>query len=101
MATQQSSVIIERVWSRLPEAPVLLGFGPDRSTLTEYPERTQGICYYRTAAFKIMAKTEGVELEIGGWWVCRMTAELIPDARERCSISCVALERLTGLMPQD
>ena len=80
---------------------MLLGFGPDESTLTEYPERTQGIGYYRTAAFKIMAKTEGVELEIGDGGFVGWTAELIPDAKERCLISCVALERLAGLMPQD
>jgi hypothetical protein len=82
--------LVDNVQLELPEVP-----------LTEYPGRTQGIGYYRTAAFKIMAKTEGIELEIGGGGFVGWTAELIPDAKERCLISCVGLERLAGLMPQD
>jgi hypothetical protein len=39
--------LIGEVQSALPVAP-----------LTDYPERTQGIGYYRTAAFKIMANAE-------------------------------------------
>ena len=66
--------------------------------LTDHPERTQGIGYYRTAAFKIMANAEGDELEIGDGGFVGWTAELIPDAKERCLISCVAIERLTGLV---
>jgi hypothetical protein len=69
--------------------------------LSAYPERTQGIGYYHTAAFKIMAKTETDELEIGDGGFVGWTAELIPDAKERCLISCVAPERLADLMRQD
>jgi hypothetical protein len=78
------------IQSGLPDAP-----------LTEYPERTQGIGYYHTAAFKIMAKTEADELEIGDGGFVGWTAELIPDAKERCLISCVAPERLAGLIRED
>jgi hypothetical protein len=54
--------------------------------LTEYPERTQGIGYYRSAVFKIMANAEGAELEIGDGGFVGWTAELIPDAKDRCLI---------------
>jgi hypothetical protein len=79
--------LVDRVESELPSAP-----------LTAYPERNQGIGYYRTAALKIMAKTKTDELEIGDGGFVGWTAKLIPDAKERCLISCVALERLAGLM---
>jgi hypothetical protein len=82
--------LVDAIQSELPDAP-----------LTEYSERTQGIGYYHTAAFKIMAKTETNELEIGDGGFVRWTAELIPDAKERCLISCVAPERIAGLMPED
>jgi hypothetical protein len=81
--------LVDAIQSELPNAP-----------LTEYPERTQGIGYYRTAAFKIMAKTETNELEIGDGGFVDWTAELIPNAKERCLISCVAPERIAGLMPE-
>lgn len=82
--------LTDMIQSELPDAP-----------LTEYPERTQGIGYYHTAAFKIMAKTEADELEIGDGGFVGWTAELIPDAKERCLISCVAPERLAGLIRED
>ena len=66
--------------------------------LTELPERTQGIGYDSTAAFKILANAEGDGLEIGDGGFVGWTAELIPDAKERCLISCVAVERLAGLV---
>jgi hypothetical protein len=79
--------VIDIVRSALPDMP-----------LTEDPERTQGIGYYRTVAFKILANAEGDELEIGDGGFVGWTAELIPDAKERCLISCVAVERLAGLV---
>lgn len=82
--------LVDAIQSEVPEAPLI-----------EYPERTQGIGYYHNAAFKIMAKTEMNELEIGDGGFVRWTAELIPDAKERCLISCVAPERIAGLMPED
>jgi hypothetical protein len=59
--------LIEKVQSGSPYLP-----------LTEYPERTQGIGYHRSAAFKIMANAEGAELEIGDGGFVGWTAELIP-----------------------
>lgn len=79
--------VIDIVQSALPHVP-----------LTELPERTQGIGYYSTAAFKILANAEGDGLEIGDGGFVGWTAELIPDAKERCLISCVAVERLAGLV---
>jgi len=82
--------LVDMIRSELPAAP-----------LTAYPERTQGIGYYHTAAFKILANTETVELEIGDGGFVGWTAELIPDAKERCLTSCVAPERLAGLMREN
>jgi len=48
-----------------------------------------------------MAETEADEVEIGDGGFVGWTAELIPDAKERCLISCVAPERLAGLMRED
>jgi hypothetical protein len=79
--------LIDKVRSALPNLP-----------LTEYPERTQGIGYYRSAAFKIMAHADGDEFEIGDDGFVGWTAELIPNAKERCLISCVGLDRLAGLV---
>jgi hypothetical protein len=81
--------LIDKVQSALPNLP-----------LTEYPERTQGIGYYRTAAFKIMAHADDDEFEIGDGGFVGWTAELIPDAKERCLITCVGLDRLAGLVPR-
>jgi hypothetical protein len=80
--------LVDTVRSELPKAP-----------LTAYPARTQGIGYYRAVAFKIMANTGAGALEIGDGGFVDWTAQLIPDAKERCLISCVAPERLAGLMP--
>jgi hypothetical protein len=63
--------LVDAIQSEMPDAP-----------LTEYPERTQGIGYYQTAAFKIMARTKTNELEIGDGGFVGWTAELIPDAKE-------------------
>ena len=82
--------LVDMIRAELPDAP-----------LNDYPERTQGIGYYRTAAFKIIVETEADEVEIGDGGFVGWTAELIPDAKERCLISCVAPERLASLMRED
>jgi hypothetical protein len=64
--------------------------------LHDAPDRTQGIGYYATAAFKIMAG--GGVLEIGDGGFTDWTAALAADAKERCLISCVSTERLTELV---
>ena len=66
--------------------------------LREAPERTQGIGYYRSAAFKIMADGHAAEVELGDGGFTNWTAALMADAKERCLISCIATERLTQLI---
>ena len=67
--------------------------------LAEDPERTQAIGYYRTAAFKIMVRNGADDHEIGDGGFTTWTAELIPDAKERCLISCLSTERLLRALP--
>jgi hypothetical protein len=70
---------------------------------TEDPERTSAIgYYYRSAAFKIMihphggAGPDGVELGDGGF--TSWTSQLMADAKERCLISCISVDRLAALL---
>lgn len=63
--------LIDTIRSELRDAP-----------LAAYPERTQGIGYYRTVAVKIMARTEADELEIGDGGFCRMDCRA-DSGRER------------------
>lgn len=65
-------------------------------TLVDAPHRTQGIGYYRSAAFKIMAGPDG-DTEIGDGGFTDWTASLLADAKERCLVSCISTERLTAL----
>jgi hypothetical protein len=65
-------------------------------SLVEDPGRTQAIGYYRTAAFKIMIKSERGLEEIGDGGFTDWTAQLVPDAKERCLISCVSTDRLVA-----
>ena len=67
------------------------------ATLIEDPDRTQAIGYYRTAAFKIMVETERGFDELGDGGFTDWTAKLIPDAKERCLISCISTERLVAV----
>jgi hypothetical protein len=65
--------------------------------LAEAPERTQGIGYYRSAAFKIMAHGETADIELGDGGFTGWTAALMANAKERCLVSCIATERMTQL----
>jgi hypothetical protein len=69
--------------------------------LADAPERTQGIGYYRSAAFKIMADRDTAEIELGDGGFTGWTASLMADAKERCLVSCISTERLTQLMDGD
>ena len=62
------------------------------------PARTQGIGYYRSAAFKIKVADASREREVGDGGFTGWTAALLADAKERCLISCMATEQLTQLM---
>ena len=67
--------------------------------LEQDPERRQGIGYYRTTAFKIMASDGEQGLEIGDGGFIDWTARLMADAKERGLISCVSTDRLLSLLP--
>ena len=70
--------------------------------LRDSPGRTQGIGYYRTAAFKIiLCSDDGNESELGDGGFTAWTAALTADAKERCLISCVSSERLAQFAKHD
>ena len=70
--------------------------------LRDSPGRTQGIGYYRSAAFKIiLCSDDGTESELGDGGFTAWTATLTADAKERCLISCVSSERLAQLAKHD
>ena len=70
--------------------------------LRDSPGRTQGIGYYRSAAFKIiLGSDDGTESELGDGGFTAWTATLTADAKERCLISCVSSERLAQLAKHD
>lgn len=66
--------------------------------LRDAPARTQGIGYYRSAAFKIKVADASGEREVGDGGFTGWTAALLADAKERCLISCMATEQLTQLI---
>jgi hypothetical protein len=66
--------------------------------LRDAPDRTQGIGYYRSAAFKIKVADTSGEREVGDGGFTGWTAALLADAKERCLISCMATEQLTQLI---
>jgi len=70
----------------------------DGVRLAEAPEHSQGIGYYRSAAFKLVAQGDTADIELGDGGFTGWTAALTADAKERCLISCVATERLTQLI---
>ena len=72
--------------------PTLLGLA-----VREWPERTAGIGYYRSLAFKVIATDANGDHEIGDGGFVDWTAQLRSDAKERCLISCLATERLATL----
>jgi hypothetical protein len=64
-----------------------------KAELHEDAERRQGSQYYAGTAIGI-----GVgDAEVGDGGFTRWTADLLGDAKERCLISCISTERLTGL----
>lgn len=69
----------------------------DAAVFREDAQRTQGVGYYRTMAFKIMATAEEGALDIGDGGCTGWTADLLSDAKERCLISCVSTERIARL----
>ncbi|MCI4065316.1 hypothetical protein MRQ36_23195 [Micromonospora sp. R77] len=66
----------------------------DGVPLHDEPERQRGRGYYRGAALRLTLHGDALEVGDGGFtdWTARLTG----DAKERCLISCLATERLTG-----
>jgi hypothetical protein len=60
--------------------------------LIEEPDRERGRGYYRDVALRI---TDG-DTELGDGGFTSWTAELTSNAKERCLVSCLSTERLTG-----
>ncbi|MFI5892149.1 hypothetical protein ACIA5D_18780 [Actinoplanes sp. NPDC051513] len=65
----------------------------DVPLLREEPDRERGRGYYAGAALRITAG----DVELGDGGFTTWTAQLRADAKERCLISCVSVERLAGL----
>ena len=66
--------------------------------VVEDPDRTGGIGYYRSAAFKIISRSDGHQIELGDGGFTDWTAKLMADAKERCLVSCLSTERLTQMI---
>lgn len=64
--------------------------------VVEVPERTHAHGYYEGVALRLTALDGQVNLGDGG--LTRWTARLLGDAKERCFVSCLATERLLGLV---
>lgn len=88
-----SAVLAERIADTI--RPALA----DRAAhLVDRPGRRHGRGYYTGFAMRITARHGGIELGDGG--LTTWTAQLIPDAKERCLLSCIATERLAALAKQ-
>ena len=60
-------------------------------------ERTQGLGYYDGAAIGLRAFDGAQEVDLGDGGTTRWTARLLGDAKERCVVSCLSIERLAVL----
>jgi hypothetical protein len=87
-------VVRERIGDTV--LPALAG-GP--VPVTEEPDRDRGLGYYVDAALRITATSGGETLELGDGGFTTWTAQLMGDAKERCLISCISVERLATLAP--
>lgn len=85
-----SAVLAERLADTVRPA-----LGNHAALLADQPERAQGRGYYTGLALRIAADGGAAELGDGGF--TSWTAQLIPDAKERCLVSCIATERLAAL----
>jgi hypothetical protein len=86
-------VLAERVADTIRPA-----LGGRAALLLDRPDRSRARGYYTNFAMRITAGDGAIELGDGG--LTTWTAQLIPDAKERCLVSCLATERLTVLADQ-
>ena len=68
--------------------------GLDSRLLAEDPHRERGRGYYTGAALRL---TAGDNAELGDGGFTTWTAQLRSDAKERCLISCISVERLAPM----
>jgi hypothetical protein len=78
--------------------PALTGrAGAAAVPIVEDPGREKGRGYYIDAALGITADEGAGRVELGDGGFTTWTGQLMNNAKERCLVSCVATERLTGL----
>ncbi len=61
------------------------------------PDRGQGRGYYTSGALRLLAEVDGTEIDLGDGGFTDWTAQLTGNAKERCLVSCVSVERLADL----
>jgi hypothetical protein len=78
-------------------------FEADRSgvDLVVDPDRIRGFGYYDSAAIGLRAFDDKVEVDLGDGGTTRWTAKLLGNAKERCVVSCLSVERLAVLAEAD
>jgi hypothetical protein len=69
---------------------------PDNVRLDEDPEREQARGYYCRGAIRLDI---GAAQEVGDGGFTDWTAQLMNDSKERCLITCAAIERLATFLP--
>ena len=89
-----STVLEERFADTI--APAVADVSP-AVPLQPEPRRTRGRGYYDGAAIGLWASDGDREVDLGDGGLTTWTAALLGDAKERCLISCVSVERLLGL----
>jgi hypothetical protein len=72
---------------------------PDRVAVEAEEQRRQGRGYYTTAALRISAGDGASDVELGDGGFVDWTSQYLGDAKERCLITCIAIERLAALLP--
>jgi hypothetical protein len=88
-----NSVVAERIGDTvLPKLS-----GNTTVTVAEEPDRDRGLGYYVDAALRITATVGQETVEIGDGGFTTWTAQLMGDAKERCLVSCISVERLAPI----
>jgi hypothetical protein len=87
----------ERIITTALEA---LGELPGSVDVVAQPERDHGRGYYQQLSIGIRAVVGDDELDVGDGGCTDWTARLASNAKERCLISCVSVERIVALWEQ-
>ncbi len=88
--TVSDKVYLERLRDTL--LPRVAG---ERVPVLHDERRTTGLAYYRGLAIRLSA--DDGEIEIGDGGFTDWTSQLLPDAKERCVVTCLSTERLASL----